>query len=508
MSGQEHLSNFLPFDGDSAKVGRGQFPNLTAEFSKGLVYATSQTSGFLASSGLMRPCDKLLDMSGKSEVALCKSANFRRIHRLKLLQRRFLAILLARLFKSFRRIPLRLLRQLMTIGIPRHNPWIMELQKPQISCGYLQKLFEDSPPNSVLLSHEGKNLNVLSGTSIYSKSSQSIRQMQNHSTLPFIFMVDAIGQVWIGRTDDLSQKMLLIYGDNFDIDDRATTCAFDSRKPILVIGLKGKILFYKFSESLVPMVCRKIIFSSRTDSRTEKFSVNNIVSHPNRKMYIVVSDCGFVKTIFLNSEFEVRSEINISSRLRLCAPKNPLISCACFLPDGPNGELIVTGDRDGNLSHWSLKILDDRGDRIAIAYQDTKKFFGDGCLISKMNVCPLNPRIIAVHLVCQGFNTVCVVKTSLDGSSPQIIRRFPSGYKTQFYRRFLLIKVRGSIELHLLKDDCKLVEVLGFTPSSGQIESCVLTTVNGRGIIRYSLRGSAAQFFLQLNGMEEYSLYF
>jgi hypothetical protein len=493
---------FKPNIGDSAKGGRGQFHNLTADFPIGLVRAPSLTSRFLTSSGLMSSCDNLLLMSEKSEVALLQSANFKRRHWLKLIQRQFLAVLLARFFKSFRRIPLRLLRQLMTIGIPRHNPGIMELQKPQISCGYLQKLFEDSPPNSVLLSHEGKNLNVLSGTSIYSKSSQSIRQMENHPTLPFIFMVDVIGQVWIGRTDDLSQKMLLIYGDNFDIDDRATTCAFDSRKPILVIGLKGKILFFKFSESLVPMVCRQIVIFS---SRTEKFSVNHIVSHPNRKMYIVVSDCGFVKTIFLNSEFEARSEINISSRLQLLAPKNPLISCACFLPHGPNGESIVTGDRDGNLSHWSLKIL---GDRIAIAYQDTKKFFGDGCQISKMNVCPLNPRIIAVHLVCQGFNTVCVVKTSLDGSSPQIIRRFPSGYKTQFYGRFLLIQVHGSIELHLLKDDCKLVEVLGFTPSSGQIESCVLTAVNGRGIIRYSLRGSAAQFFLQLNGIEEYSLYF
>ena len=493
-------------------------PLFTAEFPFALLRATSHTSKLLGRSGLLNSGTQILPMSPASMQELMlkfaekpnKSIHFIPKHRLDVIGRTFLAVLLAKLLgkQSWQihpvRIQLHILRHLMTKRIPRQRPGILQQQIPRISCEYMRKLFASSPPKSVLLDNLGFSWKTESRSSLYS---QFIKHMTKHPNpkQPFIAMVDMWGQVWIGRTDCPDQKLFLIYDGYLKRDDSATTCTFHSYKRILAIGKTGEVLIYDFSDSLDSMVCRQRVDFSL---RSEKLSVSEIKSHSHKTIFTVVSHFSsnvLTMAFLLNSKFVVTSEAQISARLPLSAGNNPIF-CACFLPDGPNGESVATGHRDGKVSLWTLKHV---GNRIDMLYKQTMKFLDDGYRIEKIDVCPINPTILALYAERQGVNYVYVVRTSPDGSSTQIIGRFLCAHRFQFFDKFLLlIQIGGSIELHLLRDDYKLVKVLEFTPRSGQIESCVLTTLNGEGIIRYSLRGSAAQYTLQLNGFSEYNLYF
>jgi hypothetical protein len=466
-----------------------------------MILAAHQSGKMLQRQGLLKANAKCWSLSTASmrhlmEILTDQTVNLTPKQYQKVVMRQLGAVVFVKFLgkKNQMRIPPEVLRYLMTMGIPRQIPGILKQEIPRITCDYMQKLFASSPSNSVLLDPQGSEWTSASRPGTYS---QHIKHMTVHPGKPYHAMIDGWGNVWIGRTDCPNRVLFRIYDGYLKGDGSATTCTFHSFKRILAIGFTGKVGFYEFSDSLDLMVCRVEVSLS---SRTEKFVVSQIKSHQYKTIFTVISSCNPAKAILLNSNFDVTSDAEIPGRLPSSAGNNPPF-CACFLLDGGS---VVTGHWDGKVSVWRINHV---GNCINMVHEKTMSILDDECRIEKIEVCPLDPTILALFADCRGFNYVFLVRISPDGSPYQIIQRFPYARHFQFSGKFLLLQSGSSITLHFLRDDYKLVKVLEFT-STGQIESCVLSTVNGEGIISYSLKGCAKHRILQLNGFSEYKRYF
>lgn len=479
---------------------------LSIQFIWLMILAAHQSGKMLQRQGLLKANAESWSLSATSmrqliEKLADQSANLTPKQRQKVVMRQLGAVVIASFLgkQSWQdvpnRIPFHVLRHLMTMGIPRQIPGIIQLAIPRITCDFMRDLFASSPQNTVFLDQQRFEWSSASRSGTYS---QHIMHMTVHPNKTYHAMIDGWGNVWIGRTDCPNRALFRIYDGYLKGDDSATTCTFHSFKRILAIGFTGKVGFYEFSDSLDSMVCRVEV---RISSRTQKYQVSKIQSHPFKTIFTVISPCNPAKLLLLNSRFEVTSESEILPTVSSSPRRSPPF-CSCFLLDEKS---IFTGHSDGEVYWWSIS---HKRNNINIRIKKLIKVLDDGCRIEKIEVHPLDPSILAIFADCQGFNRVFIVRISPDGSSSQILQRFSGASHFQFYGKFFLVQSGKLITLFLFRSDNNLVKVFEFQSQIGSIVSCVLTTANGESLIRYSVKECAAQRTLQLNGFLECPDYF
>ena len=382
---------------------------------------------------------------------------------------------------------------LVTIGIPRQIPKIVELEIPQITSAYMKKLFGSSPPKSVFLDQSGIEW---SSASCSKAICWDIKHMTSHRTKPFISIIYSNGKTWIRNTESPDHLLRLIHYGNSENEDYATTCEFHSLEQILAIGVAGNILVYNFSSSLDSIVCKQRVqffenpmFSYRSfSSCLPKFAVSEIRWHPKRTSFIVTSSCLLARACVLDTQFEVKSMIECAYIALPLKRGRTTPDCSCFLPDG---KTVVTGYCGGQLFFWEVV---HEGDNIVFNFLKSIQVL-EGCyLINKIEVYPYDPSFLAIKATSKGFKKVFLVKISPDHCSSEILQTFSNVKNFQFYDNSFLIKSEDSIKLYLLKSDNKLVKVLEFQSQMGTIESCLLTTASGVIILHYSLRGTAVWY--------------
>jgi WD40 repeat protein len=393
------------------------------------------------------------------------------------------------------RIPIFARRYFMTLGIPRQMPGITQLAFPRISYLFLQEFFDSSTPGSVLLDNQGIQWTSQSKCENYGCA---IKHMTVHPSKPYYANIDKWGNVWIGRTDNPDHMLIRIHDGNLKHGmHHATLSFFSSKERILAVVINpGKVVFYKFTESLDSMVCRLEVICS---SMTKKFWISGIKFHPFKPILTII--CNFnedtlLKTVLFNSNFEVICED------QLLLPLQDPAFCSYFLP---NGDTMLTGHSDGKISFWRV---DHTESSVSVNIMNINiKVLPDGCHIEKIEASRFDPTIFGIFADQSGLTIVYIVKISSDRSSIEIIQQFPADIFF-FYRDLLLVSSGAMIELHLFRSNNTLVKVLEFQSQIGNIQSCVLITENGKTLVRYSIVDSPAQHTLELSGSSEIRKFF
>lgn len=417
----------------------------------------SLSGNMLPWQGFLRTSEELLLMSPESRRYLFEKmaeqrSNLTPRQRRKLLQSGPRGVLYARLLgkQSLRypqmKIPVHLLRHLMTMGIPRISITPIEQPKKPYIQGWQLTGSVYLHPSSGYICNNG-----------WSQCYASIEAIRTDPRQQLIALIDSDGKVWIGKIDCPKNLFRLNHDPKSKENERATTCAFHPSGRYIAVGVKGYVLIYEISQILQSKLLKKIRFYEDTwgySTCPPQFSADELEWDSTGTFFTAISSRNSqnLARIFLVNpiNFDVKGEMKHSYLFSIANSMAkgyfpPL--CSCISPDG---NLVATGYEDG--AFMLRKIERTVGGFSLNLLKVTNELLPPDHSIKKIVPHRCEPLVFAVETTSRWSTSVHLLKANPDGSV-MIIATIPNAKSPYFYKNWLIVSSGNRFLFHQMNSD-------------------------------------------------------
>jgi hypothetical protein len=400
---------------------------------------------------------------------------------------------------------------LIRMGIPKTIPTLnpIPIPKPRVTHDFMQTMFANFPPGTVLLDPNGDWWETLSAKKI---EDNILHCLTKHPKMPFIAIIDGYRNVWIGNMKCPNNVSIRLSNGYLNYSNRATACTFlnsGNNEIVLAVGYEnGNVKIFILTESLDLILC---IFEVPSQMTT-KVQVYQIDCHHSEPIIAVLYKKELVKFILLDLEkkqfhcsqiYVLRCTTSFSEAecLRECA------SCICFLPCVSGGKA-VTGYQHGFLAFWHITVNTDEEDeedeedvyksKIANNCIHSIKVLPDGYDIQQIKAISFDQSLLAILAKSDRGTYVFIVKIAPDRRCSNILGKYEGNFA--FDGVFLLIQNHTSITINIVARD-RIIKIHEIESKNGPIKSFFFDRENN--LIVYIVFNSAILHKIRLNGLQE-----